>query len=152
MAEQQLSETEIQTMRRMLAEHDSKQKPVTIHDLNAPPREPYRFQKFPMMVYDLERSNAAFEEEQRMPNGGFQMVHVAARVVSRLVQSEHELKQALADGWSESAPEYREERDEPLNARYAGEAARVDAQIEETKRKAGRPTKAEQAARSAQTV
>lgn len=116
---QQLSEEQYEQMRILLAQHESERKPVTIVDLNNPPREAYRHQKFPMMVYDLDHSSRE-------------------RLVTGLVHSDHELQQALSDGWSIEAPEYREERIEPLKASLQAEADAVDEQLH---RKPGRPKK-----------
>lgn len=142
MPTQQLSESEVAHMRKILAQHDSEHKPMRVFDLNSPPREQYRFQKFPMMVYDLANSNPSYEEDQPRRNGmGIETVHVPARVISRTVNSEEELQEAIAQGWSEQAPAYSEDRAEPLSSKYASEAGRVDAQIEEqrVKRGPGRP-------------
>jgi hypothetical protein len=132
-----ISESEIARMREILAQHDGQHLPMTTMDLNNPARKPYRFEKFPMAVYDHTNSYTGYEEERMTPAGRFETVHVAAKIVSRIVRSEQELAGALADGWSEQAPEFREEREEPLSARYANEAGRIDEALE--KRKPGRP-------------
>jgi hypothetical protein len=132
MANQQLTETDYAQMRNMLSQHDSQSKKMTIHDLNNPPREQYRFQKFPMMVYDLTHSYPSRNEQRPKANSlGMETVHMPAKVVSRTVNSDEELEEALNAGWSQQAPAFTEEREEPLNASYAGEAARIDEQIEE---------------------
>jgi hypothetical protein len=145
-----LTETEIARMRQLVLEHDSQAKKATIHDLNNPPKEQYRFQKFPMVVYDHQSSSPARDDDQPNKNGlGYATVHIPARVVSMEVNSEKELKDALAAGWSEMAPEFREEREEPLSPKYQNEAGRVQERIEELKPKRGRPSNAELAARMA---
>lgn len=110
-----LSHDEIERMRQIVQQHDSQRKPIQIVDLNNPPKEPYRFQKFPKMVYDLTHSEPG-------------------HVVNRIVRSEDDLEAALAQGWSESAPAYSDERIEPLSPVYAAQAQRVDEQLA-----AGRP-------------
>lgn len=140
----ELTAEEIERMRQLVAAHDGQHKPVTTVDLNNPPRVPYRFQKFPMIVYDLENSYAAHDvpvtDRLGNPTGATQ--HVTARIVSRVVNSEHELHAALEDGWSENAPEFREVPEEVLSSKYLGEAERVQAQIDEAKRRrGGRPRK-----------
>ena len=117
---QQLSEEQYEQMRILLAQHESERKPLIIVDLNNPPREPYRHQKFPMMVYDLEHSTRE-------------------KLITGLVHSEAELRHAIQDGWSEQAPEFREERIERLNPRLQAEADSVDEQLH--KRGPGRPKK-----------
>jgi hypothetical protein len=158
---QQFSEVDIANMRRALAEHDSQAKPVTIHDLNNPPREPYKFQKFPMMVYDHANSFPATEQEEPSKTGfGMITVHVRANIASRTVQSEEELQAALADGWSEHAPEFRDEYSEFASGatKYNRDAAKVQAKLDKAneeadlaaeRRRAGRPTNAEREARRA---
>lgn len=105
----ELTETDIERMRQLLQQHDLKRKPAQIHDLNNPPREPYRFQKFPQMIY---RDSA-----------------------TRIVRSEAELSDALALGWTEQPVSFHQEREESLNPQYQAEAARVQEQINEAKRR-----------------
>jgi len=140
MPTEQLSETEVANMRRILAQHDGQSKPMVITDLNNPPQKPYRFQKFPMIVYDLEHSHAGYSEDQLQRNNTLLQVHFPAKVVHTTVHSEEELHQAIADGWSEKAPAFSEEREEYLKPAYANEAARADEQI---RRKPGRPKQSE---------
>lgn len=135
---QQLTEVEVNQMRQILAQHDSQNKPMTTIDLNNPPKEPYRFQKFPMMVYDLEHSHPARSEEQLQRNNTLLEVHIPAKVVFATVGSEDELQSALQAGWSDKAPDFTAEEETPLSPRYAGEAARLDEQI---RRKPGRPAR-----------
>jgi hypothetical protein len=136
MPTQQLSESEISTMRQLLAQHDSGARKMTIHDLNNPPKAQYRYQKFPMMVYDLEHSYPSRDEQKPKPNSlGMETVHVPAKVVTKIVESEEGLQEAVATGWSTEAPTFTEERHEPLSAQYANEASRVDDQIEEQRAK-----------------
>lgn len=150
MSTPQLSEIEIQRMRAILAQHDSEHKPIVTLDLNNPPRVAYRFQKFPMMVYDHANSYPAHDEEQQRKDGrGFEMVHIPARVLTSTVHSEDQLRAALADGWQEEAPNFSEEPENNLSAGLQAEANRVQQQIEETRRKAGRPTNEERARRAA---
>lgn len=142
MSTQQFSDAEVERMRQILASHDSQAKKSTIHDLNNPPKEQYRFQKFPMMVYDLQGSYPSRDEERPKSNSlGFETVHVPAKVISKVVSSDQELESSINLGWSIEAPSFTEEREEPLSAKYANEAGRIDAQIEE-KRSVGRPRKA----------
>lgn len=141
MPAQQLSESEVMHMRQILAQHDSQHKPMTTTDLNNPPKEQYRFQKFPMMVYDLNNSYPSRDEQRPKSNSlGFETVHVPAKVLAKVIHSDEELQYVLANGWSEQAPAFNEEREEPLSAKYQNEASRVDAVIEEQrKRGPGRP-------------
>jgi len=136
MPAQEFSEVELSHMRQILSQHDAGARKMTIHDLNNPPKSQYRFQKFPMMVYDLEHSYPSTNEQRPKPNSlGTETVHVPAKIVRMVVQSEDELQHALAQGWSEQAPAFSEEREEPLSAQYAGEAERLDTQIEEQRAK-----------------
>lgn len=114
---QQLSEEQYEQMRILLAQHESERKPVTVVDLNNPPREAYRHQKFPMMVYDLEHSTPG-------------------KFITGLVNSERELEEAIEAGWSQAPPEYREERIEPLKASLQAEADAMDEKIGRRKRNA----------------
>lgn len=113
MTTQALSFEEIARMKQIIAEHEGMHQPVQTIDLNNPPKAPYRFQKFPMMVY--------------------------AENSTLIVRSEAELEEALSDGWLKTPVSFSEKREEYLSAAYQAEAARVQEQIEETKRKPGRP-------------
>ena len=144
MASEQLTEVEISRMRQILAQHDSEHKPMQTIDLNNPPRVPYKYQKFPMMLYDLVNSHPARDEEQPRRNGpGFDTIHIPAKVITLLVNSETQLKKAIEEGWSDQAPNFSEEQEFPLSAKYQNEASRVQEQIDATKRRAGRPSNAE---------
>lgn len=138
----ELTEVEAARLRQILAEHDSQHKPLQIHDLNNPPKVQYIHQKFPMMVYDLEHSQPAHVTEEVVRVKGVPYKpgdHVPAQVISKIVRSEDELQDALAKGWSEKGPEFREEeRAEPLSAAYQEEAERTQQRIEATQRHRGR--------------
>jgi hypothetical protein len=113
---QELSYEEVERMRQIIAQHDSQRQPMQTIDLNNPPRQPYRFQKFPMMLYG--------------PTVGARMI----------VHSEDALESALAEGWQQEAPVTLGEREEPLSAAYQSEVSQIQRQIEETKRRGpGRP-------------
>ena len=125
----ELSEVEIANMRRILAAHDSQQKPIQIIDLNNPPREVYKFQPFPKIVYNHNLSHPATENNP-------------ARVMYRTVNNQQELDAHIEAGWSTDAPAYNEPQEEYLSAKYQGEADRVQAQIDEARRRGpGRPRK-----------
>jgi hypothetical protein len=134
----ELTALEIERMRQIVQEHDLQSKPVQTIDLNNPPKVPYRHQKFPMVVYDHERSYPARDETRTVVRGSMavqERIHVAARISSKLVHSEEELREARAEGWSELAPEFREEEQEPLSEGYQQEADQAQERIEETRRK-----------------
>ena len=136
MPTQQLTESEVATMRQILAQHDGEHQPMTIHDLNNPPKAPYRYQPFPKMIYDLKNSYPSHDQEQQRRNGmGVETVHIPAKIVTKNVNSQEELDEALAAGWSKEAPTFTEERDEPISGAYANEAARVDEKLEEQRQK-----------------
>lgn len=124
---QELSFEEIERMRQIVQAHDGERTPMKTIDLNNPPKEPYYFQRFPMMIYDLEASTPT-------------------KIIHRTIRSEAELEAALNEGWSQDAPAFGEEREEPLSAAYQAEAARVQEQIEESRRRRGRPRKDAEAA------
>lgn len=127
---EQLTATEVEKMRHIVAQHDSTSNKTTIHDLNNPPKEPYRFQKFPLTVYDLKASYPSRDEDRPKPNGaGRELVHIPAKLVTKLVHSEADLRESIEDGWSEEAPAFGAEPDNTLSAKYASEAGRVQAKI-----------------------
>lgn len=73
---QELTHDEIERMRQIVLQHDqSTQKGMKEFDLNNPPKEPYRFRKFPMAVYDPDSGEA------------------------QNVENEAELAEALKEGW-----------------------------------------------------
>lgn len=112
----QITDEEIQKMREMIANHDAE----TSEEVDFDPSKvkvPYRFQKFPMVVYNHARSRAACDEERNVLRGSLvvaEVVHVKAHLASMLVQHQQELDAALSAGWSEAPPEFKEEQeDEP---------------------------------------
>ena len=109
-----LSASEIERMRAMIAQHDQKTS-VTEFDLNKPPVEPYVYQPFPKTVYHPDGRN-------------------------RIVRDEPEMEMALEAGWKlkpiVAAPAV-EQAD--LDPETAAEAAAIDAQL--IKRGPGRPRK-----------
>ena len=111
----ELSHAEIERMRQIVKDHDAARQPMKTIDLNNPPKEPYKFQKFPKMVYG---------------DGNLTM----------LVHSEEELSEALADGYSEEAP-VMEVQPEALSPKYQAEADQIQERLEQSRRKPGRPPK-----------
>jgi hypothetical protein len=103
---QQLSTEEISRMRDILAQHD-KAHANRFMDLNNPPREPYVFQKFPMLLYSHKESKPPRAEQKRdpyNPNGPVELIHHPAMLATRTVNNEGELKQWLEKGWSKAPP------------------------------------------------
>ncbi len=106
-----LSEEEIRKMREMLAAHDAEASNEADFDPSKV-KVPYRFQKFPMMVYDHAESYPAYDTEKDVMRGSVvvrETVHVKAHLAEKVVRSQAELDHALAHGWSEAAPHFREE-------------------------------------------
>lgn len=134
---QDLTPFEIDRMREIVMQHDQLQKPIRTIDLNNPPKEPYRHQKFPMMVYHHESSHPAGQETRTVARGSAlveETVHIPAHMATRIVKSEHELAEALEDGWSPEPPQFRPTEFEPLNSQYQAEADKLD-EIRARKRK-----------------
>lgn len=134
-AAEQFRPDEIERMRQIIAQVDgNNHKPMQTLDLNNPPRVPYRFQKFPMMVYDLERSTPAHEEERVNRSGFVEWVQVGAHVVTLLVQNEDQLQTALAEGWSEQAPGFSESPTIELSPALQREAEVTQERVENARR------------------
>lgn len=112
MQNQPLSAEEIQHMRQILAQHDAESKPVQTFDLNNPPKQPYVFQKFPMMVYATDGEG-----------------HL-------VVSSEAELSAALKQGFTRTAPAQSEVALPQLSVSLQAEADRVQEQLEANRRAA----------------
>jgi hypothetical protein len=109
-----LTHDEAERLRAMLAQHDRQSMPKQF-DLNAPPKEPYRFQEFPCVIYDHEER------------------------VTKVVHSEEERAAYLAEGWRREA--FGAELSEvALDPDEAAEVAKVD-QLVHAKRGPGRPRK-----------
>ena len=119
MPQEQFTHEEIARMRQIIAQHDSGSNPITTIDLNNPPRQPYKFQPFPKLVY---QSNKALK-----------------------VHTQIQLDEALAEGWSEDASLYHDVQDDSLKPAYQMEVERAEAQLAEAraKRGPGRPRKSE---------
>jgi hypothetical protein len=138
---QALTPVEAEQMRSILQRYDNDRKPVQIHNLNDPPKVPYRYQKFPKMLYNHEQSEPAHEVTKSAIVGSSvieERVHVRAKVVTIIVHNESDLAEYLADGWREDAPEFRADLEDTLSRAYEAEAARADDQL---RRKPGRPRK-----------
>lgn len=101
--EQQFSQEDIERMRAILAQHDSQAQRQGIRefDLNSPPKEPYKYQEFPKLVYDHD-----------------------ART-HRVVRNKAEEKAALEAGWL-NEPFPAEAPAEELDDDDAAEVARLD--------------------------
>lgn len=106
---QELSFEEVNRMRQIVQNFDASRRPMTTTDLNNPPKEPYRFQKFPMMVYQGKQT--------------------------AIVQSEDELQDALADGWSQEAPAATEVEAETLSPKYQMEVQQVQEKLAESRKR-----------------
>jgi len=121
----QFTPEEVERMRKIVMEADQ-QKPVETIDLNNPKPKPYRFQKFPKMVYALDEAGK----------------HL-------LVKSEEELEDAIAGGWSEEAPVF-EVVDEPyLSPALQREADAKQAEIDAIKKARAERMAAARAAKAA---
>jgi hypothetical protein len=103
----QLSHEEIERMRQIVQEHDSVRKPIQTIDLNNPPKEHYRHQEFPKMVYGVHQGKR---------------VHLVVRNAA-------ELRSAIEDGWTEDVPQIEEAREDHIKPEYQREADQVQEQI-----------------------
>lgn len=106
----ELSFEEVERMRQIVQMHDSQRQPMQTIDLNNPPKQPYKFQKFPMMIYSTDGQNI-------------------------IVKSEQQLQDALAEGWLEQPPMTAEAVEQPLAAKYQSEAAAVQEHIDQLRRR-----------------
>ena len=106
----QLTQAEIEQMRRIVGLHDAQSKnTLKVMDPNNPPKEPYKYQKFPMTVYDHKKCAPAHEKTVGVKVGHIvteQTVHVPAKHHTLIVYSEAELAKARKAGWSEEAPNF----------------------------------------------
>lgn len=110
----QFSSEDIERMRAFLAQHDaaSGKGPGVIKefDLNNPPKEPYRFQEFPKLVYDHD-----------------ELKH-------KVVRNPKEEKAALAEGWQlEAYPRDQVEQPTVEERADAAEIERLDKLAREKK-------------------
>ncbi len=125
----ELSPMEAEQMRALLAKYDSKHKPATIHNLNDPPKVPYRHQKFPMMVYNHAESFPAHTETRSAIVGSSvleETIHVKAHISTALVQDEKQLQKAIENGWSTEAPVFREDVPDTLTETAKDEVRKID--------------------------
>lgn len=111
MDHEQFSHEEIERMRAILAQHDrSSGRPETI-DLNNPKTPPYRYQKFPKVIY-----------------------HHGKRE-HRIVRSEDELEGFLELGWVDEPYPAEPPAEPELDAASAAEVARINDQLAEMRKK-----------------
>ena len=139
--QKEITPVEAEQLRSILQRYDNDHKPIAIHNLNDPPKTPYRYQKFPKMLYNHDESEPAHEITKSAIVGSSvieETVHVRAKVVSMIVHNERDFEKAIADGWREDAPEFRDEPADTLSAAYKAEANRADEQL---RRRPGRPKK-----------
>jgi len=109
MAPSQLTQEEIERMRQIVLQHDAASKPVKEFDLNNPPKEPYRHQEFPRLMYK---------------GTGHALAH-----------TKEDMEAALAAGWSKTPHEALEQTVEPeLDEATAAEAAAVDLELKKPKK------------------
>lgn len=123
----QLTVNEIEKMRELLAQHDAQNSEGSDFD---PSKVviPYRYQKFPMMIYDHSKSYPAHEREQTVTRGSMvvnEIVHVTANLASKVVRNQAELEEHLEQGWSENPPSFELEPEvvEPHPARRRRQVA-----------------------------
>jgi hypothetical protein len=136
----ELTAQEAEQLRTLLARYDGQRKPITVTNLNDPPKTPYHFQKFPMMVYDHEASFPAHDETRTAIVGSSvleETYHVRAHVASRVVHTEAQLKEALAEGWRETPPPFRELPPETLSDAALAEADQLNAIAKQPRRQRG---------------
>lgn len=124
----QFTPEEVERMRKIVMEADQ-QKPVETIDLNNPKPKPYRFQKFPKMVYALDEAGK----------------HL-------IVASEEELEEALAEGWTEEAPITAAVEEPYLSPALQREADAKQAEIDALKRQRAERMAAARAAKAAKSV
>ena len=98
-----LSANEIERMREIVLAHD-RDKSKNVFDLSKPPVVKYEHKKFPMMLYDHKNAEPPRDEIRPTPQGANDLVHVPAKIRTRMVHSEAELKSALDAGWKEKPP------------------------------------------------
>jgi|HubBroStandDraft_1064217.scaffolds.fasta_scaffold00168_26 hypothetical protein len=110
MSEQLLSESEVSTMRAILARHDSKRKPIREFDLNKPPQEPYTHKEFPKAMHDHEN-----------------------RVVKNALDKKHQ-GELEAQGFQTEAFPSEPPPDVDLTDEERAEAALIDAKLKKKKK------------------
>lgn len=128
----EITPVEAEQLRSILQRYDNDHKPIAIYNLNDPPKVPYRYQKFPKMLYNHEESAPAHEETRTAVVGSSvleETVHIRAKVVTLIVANEQQYQDALAEGWREDAPEFRDEPEDTLSAKYQAEAQTADAAL-----------------------
>jgi len=123
----QFTPEEVERMRKIVMEADQ-QKPVETIDLNNPKPKPYRFQKYPQMVYGVDDSG---------------------KTIHMLVQSDEQLAQAIEDGWSEQAPVMEVIEEPYLSPALQREADAKQAEIDAIKRERMAKARAAKAAKIA---
>lgn len=116
----ELTHDEIERMRQIVLQHDqATQKGLKEFDLNNPPKEPYRFKKFPMLVYDPDTGD------------------------HQQVENEAELAEALKEGWVHAHERPAVEAAEPeLTGDEAAEAAEIQKKLDKLNKAAKKPKKA----------
>jgi hypothetical protein len=97
------SSGQIEELRNAIVRRDSQQAKEGMIDINNPPKVPYVFQKFPMMVYKHSKAQSS-RDELRQNRDQVEIVHIPAKLGEKVVNSEEELEAALEAGYSEKPP------------------------------------------------
>lgn len=107
---QQFTPEQIAQMRALLAQHDQNAGPAKEFDLNRPPKQPYRHQEFPMVIYHASNP-------------------------PKKVHDQDELESHLAYGWQAEPVVIEADPVPVLDPQSAAEAAQVDAALAAARRR-----------------
>lgn len=94
---------EIEKMRMIVAQQDSKARSENIFDINRPVTQKYIHQEYPKTLYNHAQSKPE-TTEKKIVHGEAHEVHVPAQLKTCIVRSEDERDAKLAEGWELKPP------------------------------------------------
>lgn len=140
---QEFTPDQIEAMRQVVSDSDRSKQP-NVFDLSKPPMVPYKFQKFPQMVYDHKKSRPSRYKTYKTAQGEERHDFIPVKYATKMAKNDAELKSLLAQGYEENPPVF-DDPTEPDEAAYeaefsASDIAELDSEPTDAPRR-GRPRK-----------
>lgn len=111
---------QVDAMRDALRKIDANSRPKTI-DMSQPVIVPYKYRAFPKVLYNHEECKPSrFEtKDSALPGAKSETRAVPPVFVTKTVNSQVELDEALAEGWKVEAPDFNVPVKRPRTAKVA---------------------------------
>lgn len=100
-----LSVDEIEKMRMIVAQQDSKARSENIFDINRPVTQKYIHQEYPKVMYHHAQSKPESSEKKTI-HGEVHDVYIPAQIKNCIVHSDDERDAKIAEGWELKPPTF----------------------------------------------